>query len=147
MGVSHLPNAHCRRLCSSLKTQNDNEKKNVYSVMHAYYFSRLGCSFWSCFHAKHPSLTVKCQDHVSVNRELNCTREMACNHLNDLAEELQAAGIMKNAFKIENGVWKGDIDTSRFVWYTVLCSIKVKCFPKRREGRIMMDLTLHTIWF
>ena len=40
---------------------------------------------------------------------------MACNHLNDLAEELQAAGIMKNAEMIEDGVWQGDIDTSRFV--------------------------------
>ena len=76
---------------------------------------RLSRSFWSQFHAKHTSLRVECQGHVSINRALNCTREIACNHLNDLAEELQAAGFMKNAEKIEDGEWKYDISTSRLV--------------------------------
>ncbi|XP_047131042.1 uncharacterized protein LOC124810350 isoform X2 [Hydra vulgaris] len=74
---------------------------------------KLSRSFWTRFHAKHSSLTIKRQGQVLINRALNCTREMACNHLNDLAMELQAAGIMKNAKKVDEGVWKGDIDTTR----------------------------------
>ena len=74
---------------------------------------KLSRSFWRRFHAKHSTLTVKRQGHVSVNRALNCTRKMACNHLNDLAEELIAAGMVTNAERVDTGVWKGDIDTGR----------------------------------
>ena len=56
---------------------------------------------------------MKRQGNVSVNRALNCTREMGCGHLDELAEELLAAGIMTNAEQVESGVWIGDIDTGR----------------------------------
>ena len=39
---------------------------------------------------------------------------MAINHLDDLAAELIAAGIMTNSEQNEPGVWSGDIDTSRY---------------------------------
>ena len=42
---------------------------------------RLGRRFWLRFNAKHSSLSLKRQGHVSINRALNCTRAMACNHL------------------------------------------------------------------
>lgn len=38
-------------------------------------------SFWLRFNAKHSSLTIKRQGKVSINRALNCNREMACEHL------------------------------------------------------------------
>ena len=50
---------------------------------------------------------------VSINRALNCTKEMACNHLNELTEELIKANIFINAIQLETGVWQGDIDTIR----------------------------------
>ena len=75
--------------------------------------NKLSRSFWRRFEAKHPSLTSKRQGHVSVNRALSCTREMACDHLDELAEELIDAGIMTNAEQAEHGVWKGNIDTGR----------------------------------
>ena len=75
--------------------------------------NKLSRSFWRRFDAKHPSLTTKRQGHVSVNRALSCTREMACEHLDDLAEELIAAGIMTNEEQVESGVYKGDIDLTR----------------------------------
>ena len=75
--------------------------------------SKLSRSFWSRFMAKHPSLTQKRQGTVSMNRALNCTRAMAENHLNELAEELSNAGIRKNCKKSSEGVWHGVIDTKR----------------------------------
>ena len=43
----------------------------------------LSNSFWRRWGAKYQSIGT-----VSINRVLNCTKEMACNHLNELAEEL-----------------------------------------------------------
>ena len=48
-----------------------------------------------------------------MKRALNCTRQMAVEHLDELASELIEAGIFKNACKAEPGVWTGDVDTSR----------------------------------
>ena len=76
-------------------------------------YFRLSRSFWLRFDAKHSSLTIKRQGNVSINRALNCTREMACEHLDNLAKELIDAGIMTNAEQDDNGIWRGDIDTSR----------------------------------
>lgn len=50
-----------------------------------------------------------------MNRALNCTKEMAVSHLDDLAQELLDAGILTNAVQLSNGTWTGDIDTSRLV--------------------------------
>ena len=55
----------------------------------------------------------KRQGTVSINRALNCTKEMACNHINELAEELVKTNIFINAIQLETGVWQGDIDTTR----------------------------------
>lgn len=38
---------------------------------------------------------------------------MAENHLDELAEELIKHGIFTNAEKNSDGIWNGDIDTSR----------------------------------
>nr|XP_047137316.1 uncharacterized protein LOC124813827 [Hydra vulgaris] len=45
---------------------------------------KLSRSFWLCFNAKHSSLTLKRQGRVSINRALNCSKEMASNHLEDI---------------------------------------------------------------
>ena len=49
-----------------------------------------------------------------MNRALNCTREMAIDHLDELAEELIATGIFTNACQLEPGRWTGTIDTLRY---------------------------------
>ncbi|XP_047135496.1 uncharacterized protein LOC124812660 [Hydra vulgaris] len=74
---------------------------------------KLSRSFWLRFNAKHSSLTIKRQGSVSINRALNCSREMACNHLDSLAKELVDVGIMINEKMIETGVWNGTVDTCR----------------------------------
>ena len=45
-----------------------------------------------------------------MNKGLNCTRQMAENHLNKLAEEPQ---FFTNAEKETDGTWNGQIDTIR----------------------------------
>ena len=42
---------------------------------------RLGRSFLRRLNAKHSSLTMKRQGTISMNRALNCTRNMATDHL------------------------------------------------------------------
>ena len=49
-----------------------------------------------------------------MNRALNCTREMAVKHLDELAEELISAKIMTNHQKVAPGIWDGQIDLSRY---------------------------------
>ena len=49
---------------------------------------------------------------VDVNRSLNCTREMAMSHLDQLAEEISHANIGELTY-VEPGVWTGAIDLSR----------------------------------
>ena len=45
---------------------------------------RLSRSFWLRFKAKHSSLTIKRQGKVSVNCAMNCTVEMACDHIGNV---------------------------------------------------------------
>ena len=66
---------------------------------------KLGPRFWLRFHSKHTSLSVKRQGQVSINRALNCTRKMVCDHLDELADELIKAGIMTNAEQVDSGTW------------------------------------------
>ena len=49
---------------------------------------------------------------MSMNRTLNCTRDMACSHLDALAQELIDTGIFTNAKQIQPGMWTGKIDTT-----------------------------------
>ena len=45
---------------------------------------------------------------MSMNRALlNCTGDMACSHLDALAQELIDTGIFTNAKQIQPGVWTG----------------------------------------
>lgn len=74
---------------------------------------KLGRSFWERWDAKHPSLVKKRQGTISTKRALNCTEEMAENHLDELASELIKIEIFKNAKKIGPGEWSGNIDLTR----------------------------------
>ena len=74
---------------------------------------KLSRSFWRRWNAKHSDIALKRQGNVSIKRALNCTKEMAIEHIDGLAEELIATGIFKNAAKVDPGVWNGEIDTSR----------------------------------
>ena len=75
---------------------------------------KLSKSFWKRWDAKYQKyITEKRQGTVSINRALNCTKEMVCNHLNELAEELIECNILIDANQFKTGVWQGDIDTTR----------------------------------
>ena len=50
---------------------------------------------------------------MSMNSALNCTRDMACSHLDALAQELIDTGIFTNAKQIQAGMWTGKIDVTR----------------------------------
>ena len=73
----------------------------------------LGRRYWTRFNAAHSDLSIKRKGNVSINRALNCTREMAEKHINELAEELMKADIFKDATMQKSGVWSGEIDASR----------------------------------
>ena len=75
--------------------------------------NKLGRSFWRRWDSVHSDVVRKRQGNVAMNRALNCTTEMAQEHLDELADELIQCGIFKNPTKVEPGVWEGDIDTSR----------------------------------
>ena len=76
---------------------------------------KVGRSFWRRLYAKHKTLGKKKVNKVSVSRGLNCTREMAIEYINELAEELMVAENATNMQQIAPGKWKGNIDTSR-IW-------------------------------
>ena len=73
----------------------------------------VGRAFCVRFDMKHADITQRHPSPVSLKRVLACTKEMAMSHLDNLAEELIAAGIFTNAVQLEPGVWEGNIDTSR----------------------------------
>ena len=71
-------------------------------------------SFWMCWDSKYQKyITEKRQGTVSINYALNCTKEMTCNHLNKLTEELIKTNIFIDAIQLETGVWQGDVDSTR----------------------------------
>ena len=74
---------------------------------------KLSKFFWQRFEAKYDSLTKKRIGHTSLARAIACTKEMAINHLDSLADELIRKGIMTNYKKVCPGVWEGDIDGTR----------------------------------
>ena len=92
-------------------------------ILFLYYVCRIGRGFWRRWRTDHPDLVKKRQGNVSMNRALNCSREMAIKHLDELAKELIEVGIFKDAEQIEPGVWSGDIDTSRYFVFLSLFSI------------------------
>lgn len=91
-----------------------NIKKLSPNALRALTTKKLSKSFWRRWDSKYQKqITKKRQGTVSINRALNCTREMACNHLNELAEELIKTDIFVDAVQLETGVWQGHIDTTR----------------------------------
>ena len=58
-------------------------------------------------------MTRKRVGNTSLARATACSREMATQHLDSLAQELIIKGIMTNYEQIAPGEWKGDIDCSR----------------------------------
>ena len=77
-----------------------------------YFLYRAGRSFFRRLRARFPELKPKRPQRVDVNRGLNCTREMAINHLDELAEEINFSKI-GTLVQEEPGVWNGQIDLSR----------------------------------
>ena len=90
-------NKHCKN--------HRNYKKLTPNDLIAVETENLSLSFWTRFLAKYPSLTQKRQGTVSMNRALNCTREMAEEHLDEFAFELIETGIMMNAEFFFDGVY------------------------------------------
>ena len=75
---------------------------------------KLSRKFWERFDTKHKKvLRKKRRGATSMKRVVSCTKEMAKEHIDDLAEELIRCGIMENAKKEESGAWTGKIDLSR----------------------------------
>ena len=68
------------------KAANDALKKN-----------KVSRSFFRRFEAKHTELMKKRQGMVSMSRALNYLREMAKNHINELATKLIRLGIFTDA--------------------------------------------------
>ena len=74
---------------------------------------KLSRSFWKRWDAKHDDLRMKRQGTVTMNRAMNCTRDMTSSHLDALVKELIDAGIFTNTKQVAPGVWTGQINTSR----------------------------------
>ena len=75
---------------------------------------KLSQTFWTRFMAKHKHIIkLKRQGSINIKRAVNCTRQMAESHIDELAQELISAGIFTNSKKIHPGKWTGHIDMSR----------------------------------
>lgn len=72
-------------------------------------------SFFRRFRAEHPEIKPKKQHKVSLKRGLRCTKEMAIEYLDELAEVLIDAGIAPDLKKVSPGIWQGAIDLTR-IW-------------------------------
>ena len=73
----------------------------------------VGQFFWYRFDASHPEISRKKVGNTSVARAVACTKGMAIDHLDALADEMIRLHIMKNAEKVAPGEWTGDIDVNR----------------------------------
>ena len=80
---------------------------------------------------------------ISINRALNCTREMVCGHIDELAIKLQEAGIMANAMQVAPGKRKGNVDmtqvynhdeTPQFVNYRIDSTASGLCYAAKGES-------------
>ena len=75
---------------------------------------KLSRKFWERFDTKHRAvLRKKRRGATSMKRVLSCSKEMATEHIDNLAEELMSCGIMENGTKNASGVWTGVIDPTR----------------------------------
>ena len=71
-------------------------------------------SFFIRLRTKYPELRMKVPRKVDINRGFNVTREMATEYLDDLAAEVNDAGI-GNLVEVELGVWNGPLDPTRII--------------------------------
>ena len=56
---------------------------------------------------------MKRPGNTSIDRALNCTKDIAIRHLGELADELIESELFTKAEQVEPGVWTGNIDTSK----------------------------------
>ena len=70
-------------------------------------------SFWRNLEIKNTCFKCKRQGRALTKMAVACTREMAINHIDELALELIDTGIFKNAEKFPSGKWTGSVDTQR----------------------------------
>ena len=75
--------------------------------------NKLSKSFWRTLEVNNKCLTRKRQGSASSKRAVACTKEMAINHIDQLASELINTGIFKNAEQVSPGKWTGTIDLER----------------------------------
>ena len=80
------------------------------NAQHALQTRKLSKSFWKHWDLKYQKYIMKKRHRtVSTNCVLNCTKETACNHLNELTKELIKTNIFIGAIQLKTG----DIDTTR----------------------------------
>ena len=79
------------------------------NAKNAILLKKISRSFFRRLRTKYPELKMSAPRKVDVNQGLNVSREMAVEYLDDLAEEINYAGV-GNLTYIEPGVWKGTID-------------------------------------
>lgn len=119
--------------------------------------NKLSKSFWRTLEVNNKCLTRKRQGSASSKRAVACTKEMAINHIDELASELINTGIFKNAEQVSPGKWTGTIDLERvfnhdempqFINYgvnghangLVYCGKGDKCERLRKENRECVTL-------
>ena len=75
---------------------------------------KLSRKFWERYDTKNRGvIRKKRRGSTSMKRVLSCTKEMATEHIDELAMELVRCGILTNEKKEESGTWTGAIDSSR----------------------------------
>ena len=77
---------------------------------------KVGRRFFQRLKIAHNNLIMKSPKSLEINRGLNITREMAENHLDDLAMEINLAGI-GDLKREAPGVWYGVIDGRRIIFH------------------------------
>ena len=73
----------------------------------------LSKTFWNTLEVYHPDLARKRQGTASSERVFACTEQTVRKYFDELAAEMIEIGILTQARKEEDGVWKGNIDLSR----------------------------------
>ena len=71
-------------------------------------------SFFPRLRTTYPELKMKVPKKIDINRGFNVTQAMAVEYIDDLAAEINHAGIGQLE-KVEPGVWEGTIDATRII--------------------------------
>ena len=101
---------HSAKLCITGKriALSENAKKALQN-------NKVSRSFFRRLQAEHPEIKPKNRHKVSVKRGLKCTREMAIDYLDALAQLLIEVEIAPDLRKTAPGIWEGDVDVTR-IW-------------------------------